>query len=69
MSMRPGAAWQDQVPRRQAFQEAHPEVTIMSGGSGAWWQAVIPRRDGEYVTTRYELADLLDVLEALLGPP
>jgi hypothetical protein len=70
MAMRPGSAWQDQVPRREAFEQAHPEVTIAAGGSADWWQARIDREDGgeEYVT-RYELSDLLDRLEALFAPP
>ena len=59
--------WQDQVPRRQAFEQAHPEVTITPpGGPRIRWEAVIPDRDP---VKRFHLSDLLDALEALLGPP
>ena len=66
-----GQPWRDQVPRRQAFEEAHPEVTITAGGSpGAWWQAAIDAGGGEVeYLTRFELSDLLDVLEARFAPP
>ncbi|MGH3205572.1 MAG: hypothetical protein ACRDOA_08420 [Streptosporangiaceae bacterium] len=51
----------DQVPRRERFQAAHPDVRIASFGPA--WQAVIPRPDGEEVITRYELRLLLDALD------
>ena len=67
--MRPGAAWRDQVPRQQAFTDAHPEVTITSGGAGSWWQAAVPDGDAMEYLTRFELCDLLDVLEERFGVP
>lgn len=53
----------DQVPRRAAYEAAHPGVRITRGRG--WWQAVMPADAGETVITRYELQDLLDSLEAL----
>jgi hypothetical protein len=61
------ATWQDQVPRRQAFEAAHPEVDISFLSTA--WQAVIPLPDGEHVVVRYELADLLDALDERFAPP
>jgi len=54
----------DQVPRLLAFRAAHPEVIIGDGGFGTW-QARIPEPDGETVTTRYTLRELLDRLDVL----
>ena len=56
----------DQVPRLLAFREAHPEVIIGDGGFGTW-QARIPEPDGETVTTRYSLRELLDRLDKLMA--
>ena len=53
----------DQVPRRQAFERAHPDVRISYLGPA--WQAVIPRQDGEQVVTRFDLRELLDKLESM----
>ena len=53
----------DQVPRREAFQVAHPEVEIIY--HGPHWEAVIPSPDGQTVVTRYQLKQLLDRLEQL----
>ena len=63
--------WVDQVPRWDAFKAAHPEVVITPPGktAGALWRAVIPLPDGEDIVTRYELGDLLDVLEEHFPPP
>ena len=44
--------YEDQVPRREAYEAAHPDVKITY--HGGWWQAVIPEEAGE-----------LDKLEAL----
>jgi hypothetical protein len=55
---------QDQVPRRIAFERAHPEVTIKYLPPA--WQAIIPRPDGEDVINRYDLRRLLDALEERL---
>ena len=57
----PGYA--DQVPRRQAYQAAHPEVEILY--LGPCWQAIICEESGKTIITRYELKALLDTLEAL----
>jgi hypothetical protein len=61
--------WVDQVPRREEFQRKHPEVTITPPGrtAGALWRALVQNRE----ITRYELKDLLDALEELVGdvPP
>jgi hypothetical protein len=54
----------DQVLRLAAFRAAHPDVIIGDGGFGTW-QARIPRPDGETVTTRYTLRELLDSLNYL----
>ncbi len=54
----------DQVPRLQAFRAAHPEVTIGDGGFGTW-QARIPEENGEIVTSRHTLRELLDRLDEL----
>jgi hypothetical protein len=53
----------DQVPRRQAYEAAHPEVQITY--HGPYWRAVVNEQDGRTVISRYELKDLLDKLEAL----
>jgi hypothetical protein len=57
----------DQVPRREAYEKAHPDVKITY--HDGWWQAVIPEEAGETVVSRYELKALLDKLEALGGGP
>jgi hypothetical protein len=62
-----GQPWRDQVPRRLAFEAAHPDVVISFLDTA--WQAVIPQPAGEHVIVRYELSDLLDVLEARFAPP
>ena len=62
-----GIPYADQVPRRQEFEREHPEVRITF--LSTVWQGVIPQPDGEEVHIRYELSDLLDLLEALLAPP
>jgi len=54
----------DQVIRLREFRTAHPHVIIGDGGFGTW-QARIPEPDGETVTTRYTLRELLDKLEEL----
>ncbi|MBV9093105.1 MAG: hypothetical protein JO132_04415 [Streptosporangiaceae bacterium] len=54
------------MPRRQAYEAAHPEVEITYHGSH--WQAVTRGEDGETVITRYTLKALLDKLESVMGP-
>ena len=56
----------DQVPRRAAYEAAHPNVEIHY--LGPYWQAVIREEAGQTVITRYELRGLLDKLESL-DPP
>ena len=53
----------DQVPRRQAYEAAHPETEIIY--RGPYWQAVIREEAGETVTVRYTLRELLDRLDEL----
>ena len=59
----------DQVPRREAYEAAHPNVEIIYMGS--WWQAIIREADGRTIVNRYDLRTLLDKLESLdaPGPP
>jgi len=54
----------DQVLRLDRFRQAHPAIVVRAGNG--WWQAVIPKPDGEIVTTRYTLRALLDKLDELL---
>ena len=56
----------DQVHRLQRYRAAHPGVIIGAGGFGTW-QARIPESDGETVTVRYTLRELLDKLDELTG--
>jgi len=56
----------DQVLRLGEFRAAHPEVIIGSGEFGTL-QARIPAENGETVTTRYTLRELLDKLDELTG--
>jgi hypothetical protein len=63
MMIRGEPGYVDQVPRRAAYEAAHPDVKITY--YGGFWQAVIPEAAGETVITRYELKALLDKLEAL----
>ncbi len=58
------AAEPDQVWRLHRFRAAHPDVIIGDGGFGTW-QARIPEENGEMVTTRYTLRELLDRLDEL----
>jgi len=56
----------DQVHRLQRYRAAHPGVIIGAGGFGTW-QARIPEPDGETVTVRYTLRELLNRLAELTG--
>jgi hypothetical protein len=56
----------DQVSRLQRYRAAHPGVIIGAGDFGTW-QARIPAPDGETVTVRYRLVELLDRLDELTG--
>ena len=62
------AAEPGELFRLAAFRAAHPDVVIGDGGFGTW-QARIPGPDGETVTTRYTLRELLDRLDQLTGEP
>ncbi len=63
MMVRGEPEYVDQVPRREAYEAAHPDVKITY--HGGWWQAVMPEDAGETVISRYELRGLLDKLETL----
>jgi hypothetical protein len=54
------------VFRLARFRAVRPDVIIGPGGFGTW-QARIPTPDGETVTTRYTLRELLDRLDELTG--
>ena len=54
------------VFRLARFRAAYPHVIIGSFGFGAW-QARIPEENGETITTRYTLRELLNRLAELLG--
>jgi hypothetical protein len=54
----------DQVLRLARFRQEHPGVIIGEGGFGTW-QARIPETNGETVTTRHTLRELLDRLDKL----
>jgi hypothetical protein len=54
----------DQVPRRVAYEAAHPNAQIIY--LGPYWQAIIREgNDGMTIITRYDLRFLLDKLESL----
>lgn len=56
----------DQVARLSRFRAEHPDVIIGAGEFGTW-QARILAKDGETVTSRYTLKQLLDRLGELTG--
>jgi hypothetical protein len=53
----------DQVPRRLAYEAAHPNVEIIY--LGPYWQAIVREEAGQVIVTRHSLKALLDKLEAL----
>jgi hypothetical protein len=57
----------DQVPRRLAYEAAHPDVKILY--LGPYWQAIISEDDGDTIVVRYHLETLLDRLEEMDGSP
>ena len=59
--------YEDQVPRRFAYEAAHPDTEITY--HGRYWKAVIPEPDGSTEINRYTLRALLDKLESLGGAP
>ena len=71
-----GPAWQDatapavldgpaELERLRQIRAGHPDVLVGGGGFGTW-QAIIPEENGETVTTRYTLRELLDKLSEIL---
>jgi hypothetical protein len=65
-AVRSARAEPDQVPRLLAFRAAHPGVIIGAAEFGTW-QARIPEENGETVTSRHTLRELLDRLDELTG--
>jgi hypothetical protein len=53
----------DQVPRKLAYERAHPAVTI--NYRRTHWQAIVPHENGESVVTRMSLRGLMDALDKL----
>lgn len=51
----------DQVRRREAYEQAHPDVRISFRVTH--WEAVTPQENGEVIITRLELKALLNKLE------
>lgn len=64
-------AYVDQVLRREMFQKAHPSVEIHSPRQmgGREWVATWDEENGSTTITRFELRDILDVLEDRFGVP
>ncbi len=62
MMVRGEPGYVDQVPRRLAYEAAHPNVEILY--LGPYWQAIIREEAGQTIITRYELRGLLDKLES-----
>ncbi len=56
----------DQVTRLAQFRADHPDIIIGTGEFGTW-QGRIPEKNGEIVTSRHTLKDLLDKLDELIG--
>ena len=63
MMVRGEPEYVDQVPRRAAYEAAHPDVEIIY--LGPYWQAIIREETGQMIITRYSLKALLDKLESL----
>lgn len=63
MMVRDEPEYIDQVPRRAAYEAAHPAVEIIY--LGPYWQAIIREGDRQTIITRHSLKGLLDKLEAL----
>jgi hypothetical protein len=56
----------DQVPRKTAYELAHPGVVI--NYRRTHWQAIVPLLNGENVVTRMTLKGLMDALDKLSEP-
>jgi hypothetical protein len=63
----PGGYW-DQRVRLEAFRREHPTIVIGAIEFGCW-QALIFEFNGETVTVRHSLRELLDKLAETLGEP
>jgi hypothetical protein len=61
----------DQVLRRERFQRANPTVQILSPRQlgGRDWVATWDEEQGSTTVHRFELRDVLDVLEERFGVP
>ena len=57
----------DQIPRLCRFRDEHPTVVI-GPGMGGTWMAVIPEPDGETVSARHTLRELMDKLDTVFPP-
>lgn len=67
MMVRGEPEYVDQVPRREEYEAAHPDVEILY--IGPYWQAILrEENDGKTIITRHSLKTLLDKLESLDGP-
>lgn len=63
-AIRSDPGYVDQVPRRRAYQAAHPDTEII--WCGPHWKAIIPDgHDGSTEINRLSLEWLLDKLESL----
>jgi hypothetical protein len=67
LSVAPGEP--DQVVRRNALEERYPQVSTGYDHDHDCWRGVIREPDGETVTVRYSLEELLDRLVELLAEP
>jgi hypothetical protein len=63
MNVRGEPDYVDQVPRRFAYEAAHPDVQIIY--LGPYWQAIITEENGQMIFTRHDLRSLLDKLESI----
>lgn len=63
-----GLEWPGQLIRLDRFRAQYPGVVIKRDDGFGYWQAWLPVSNGGTVVTRYELKDLLDKLDELLGP-
>lgn len=66
MNVRGEPGYADQVPRRQAYEAAHPDAEIIY--LDPYWQAVIREAGGLAIFTRMSLEALLDKLEGYGQP-
>lgn len=63
MMVRSEPDYVDHVPRRLAWEAAHPNAEILY--LGPFWQAIIREDDGMTVITRDSLRKLMDKLELI----